>query len=103
MFEHYQHKILCFLQLSLYMYYKVVSVVKREQKQRRDNKFDNNHAQREMFLQQDLGKNNQLVVATLRKNLSDNEKAKDIISGGYPKTNICWADLVVVLLSLFIP
>lgn len=43
------------------------------------------------------------MFVTLRGNLSDNEEVKDVIHGDYFKTNACWADLVVVLLSLFNP
>ena len=39
-FEHYHHKSLCFMQLSLYKYYRIVLVVKRERKQEKDYKFD---------------------------------------------------------------
>lgn len=48
-FEHYFYKDLCFLKLSLYEYYKVISVVKREQKQEKDYKFDNTHTQKKCF------------------------------------------------------
>lgn len=40
-FEHYSYTGLYFLQLFLYKYYRVVFVVKREQKQKKDYKFDN--------------------------------------------------------------
>ena len=106
-FEHYQHRGLCFLQLSLYEYYRVVSVVKHWQKQKGDFEFDDTHAQRthaqrEIFPQQYSGKNKQLALVTLRGNLSDNKEAKDAIPGGHPETDACRANLAVILLSLFV-
>ena len=50
MFEHYSHKGLYFLKLSLYEYYKVVSVVKRECKQEGDYEFDDTYTPKKMFL-----------------------------------------------------
>lgn len=35
-------------------------------------------------------------------NLSDNEEVKDTILEGFPKTDVCWANLVIVLLLLFV-
>ena len=49
-FKYYYHKDLCFLQLSLYEYYRIVLVVKHKRKQKRDYKFDDIHTQREEFL-----------------------------------------------------
>ena len=103
MFEHYQYRGLCFLQLSLYEYYRVILVVKSGQKQREDYKFDDTHAQKKIFLQQYLGKSNQLVLVILRGILSDNEEVEDAIPGGHPKTDACWANLTVMLLSCFVP
>lgn len=50
MFEHYSHKGLCFLKLSFYEYYKVVSVVKHKLKQEGDYKFDNIYTHKRIFL-----------------------------------------------------
>ena len=47
-FEHYQHRGLCFLQL---LYYRVVSIVKHGEKLRGDYEFDDTHAQKGMFPQ----------------------------------------------------
>ena len=82
MFEHYSHKDLYFLKLSLYEYYKVVSIVKLKRKQEGDYEFDDTHTQKEMFLQRYSDKKKQLVAIILRGNLSSNEKAKNAIPGG---------------------
>ena len=103
MFEHYSHRGLCFLKLSLYEYYRVVSVVKRERKQEGDYEFDDTHTQKEMFLQQYSNKKKQLALVTLRGSLSDNKEAEDAIPGGHPETDTRRADLAIVLLSLFVP
>lgn len=42
-FEHYHYKTLCFWQLSIYKYEKVISFVKYKQKQENDYKFDDIH------------------------------------------------------------
>ena len=88
-FEHYSHRGLCFLKLSLYEYYRVISVVKRKRKQEGDYKFDDTYTQKEIILQQYFDKKKQLALVTLRGNLSNNEKVKDIISGGHLETNTC--------------
>ena len=49
-FKHYHHKDLCFLQLFLYEYYKIVSIDKHERKQDKDYKLDDTYTKREMFV-----------------------------------------------------
>ena len=102
MFVPYSHRGMYFLWLSLYEYYRVVSVVKRERKQEGDYNFDNTHIQKEMFFQQYFDKRKQLTLIILKKNLSDNEKAENIISGGDSETDTPWVDFQIVFLSLFV-
>ncbi len=103
MYEHYAYCGSAFQKISIYEYLQFVSIVKCSHQQDTDYELNVAHRRRGDFVQRPLKRIEQMALVVLRGNLSKNKEYEDAISGGHPETDVCRADLSLVLLSLFVP